>query len=424
MFHVTRRLPDRPHLDVPRREARELLADWKKGDHAALERIRAQHPRLKRLTLEEIAAAPPRLADAQWVIAREYTYETWANLKHRIEKNDAAVKIQEAIRAGDAGRAVALLRENPTLLHLPLRSRNWGAPLSFAATLGQFGVLQAVATLGPTDHQHALNRAILTGHLECAAWLLRNGAHLAPGLVMGPCQTLNSAGLSFLADAGAPFTDERGDKLAPLAMVLTIYSRKPAEKHACLSIFERLGYSLPDTAVMAFHRGRIDLLERHRRRDHALLARRFTSAEIYPPDLGCVRPDLAGMCGTPIDGGTLLHLAIDFDEQEVFDWLLANGANVNAAATVDASGFGGHTPLFNAVVSQGGCKSSAAMGRTLLARGADPAQRASLRKFLDWIERPRWHKVLAATPLEWGQTFPERGWVNLELLAQLPAAHP
>ena len=422
MSHVTRRLPDRPHLDVPRREARELLADWKKGDPTALERLRAQHPRLRRLTLEEVAAAPPRLADAQWVIAREYPYATWAELKQRIEKNDTAVGIQDAIRQGDAGRAVALLRENPALLHLPLRSRNWGAPLSHAATVGQLGVLQAVARLGPTDHQHALNRAILTGHLECAAWLLRNGAHLAPGLVMGPCHTLNGAALSFLADAGAAFTDERGDKLAPLAMVLTIYSRNPTGKHACLSVFDRLGYQLPDTAVMAFHRGRIDLLERHLRRDRALLARRFSTAEIYPPDLCGTGPE--AMCGTPIDGGTLLHLAIDFDEQEVFDWLLANGAEVNAAATVDARGFGGHTALFNAVVSQGGCRNSTGMGRALLARRADPAHRASLRKFLDWIDRPRWHEALAVTPLEWGQTFPERDWVNWELLAQLRAPPP
>jgi len=419
MSHVTRRLPGRPHLDKPRRDARELLADWKKGDRAALERLRAQHPRLKHLALEEIAAAPPCLADAQWVVAREYTYETWAELKQRIEKNAAAVEIQDAIRAGDAERTVALLRENPPLLHLPLRSRNWGPPLSFAANSGQLGVLQAIAKLGPADHQHALYRAILLGHLDCAAWLLGNGARLVPGLVMGPCQTLNSAGLSFLAEAGAPFTDARGDRLAPLAAVLTIYTRKPNEKHACLSVFERLGYSLPDTAIMAFHRGRLDLLERHLRREPMLLARRFPVAEIYPPDLGCGGPDAKGMCGTPIDGGTLLHLAIDFDELEIFDWLLANGAEVNAAATVDASGFGGHTPLFNAVVSQGGCKNSAAMGHALLARGADRAHRASLRKFLDWIERPRWHEALGVTPLEWGQTFPERDWINSDLLAHL-----
>ena len=53
---------------------------------------------------------------------------------------------------------------------------------------------------------------------------------------------------------------------------------------------------------------------------------------------------------TPIDGTTLLHLAIDFREREIFDWLLAHGADVNARAAIDRDGFGGHTPLFNAVV--------------------------------------------------------------------------
>ena len=104
------------------------------------------------------------------------------------------------------------------------------------------------------------------------------------------------------------------------------------------------------------------------RREPGLLARPFPLAEIYPPDL-FRGPDPKAMCGTPIAGGTLLHLAIDFDEQEDLRLAAREWSRVNAAATVDASGFGGHTPLFNAVVSQGGCKNSAAMGRALLARG-------------------------------------------------------
>ena len=38
---------------------------------------------------------------------------------------------------------------------------------------------------------------------------------------------------------------------------------------------------------------------------------------------------------TPIDGTTLLHLAIDFDEEDIFELLLAHGADVNARANVD-----------------------------------------------------------------------------------------
>jgi hypothetical protein len=89
---------------------------------------------------------------------------------------------------------------------------------------------------------------------------------------------------------------------------------------------------------------------------------------------------------------------------------------------VDAAGFGGHTPLFNAVVScayTNGRQRDAAMARTLLERGASPTLRASLRKFLDWIETPGWHEALDVTPAEWGRNFPMRELVSVEALRLL-----
>jgi hypothetical protein len=68
---------------------------------------------------------------------------------------------------------------------------------------------------------------------------------------------------------------------------------------------------------------------------------------------------------TPIDGTTLLHLAIDFDDEDIFQFLLAHGADVNARANVFVSGsegFGGHTPIYNAVVSHGKHQGSMAGG--------------------------------------------------------------
>src|SRR5258708_5755122 len=117
---------------------------------------------------------------------------------------------------------------------------------------------------------------------------------------------------------------------------------------------------------------------------------------------------------TPIDGATLLHVAIDFREREIFDWLLASGANANARATVDGDGFGGHTPLFNAVVC--GPWHDTAMTRGLLERGATKDTRASLRKFLDWIANPHWHEAPNVIAAEWGGQFPEKNWVNTEAL--------
>jgi hypothetical protein len=122
---------------------------------------------------------------------------------------------------------------------------------------------------------------------------------------------------------------------------------------------------------------------------------------------------------TPIDGTTLLHLSIDFAEQEVFDWLLAHGADVNARATAAADGFGGHTPLFHTVVS--GPWSRLTMLQSLLARGASTDTRASLHKFLDWRESPFWHEARNVTAVEWGRGFPDPTWVSAEALRLLGA---
>src|SRR5438093_13752461 len=163
--------------------------------------------------------------------------------------------------------------------------------MSHAANLGRLEIIKAVASLGARDYQHAFDRALLQGKLECARWLHEHGAKLAPGLVLGTCETLNPAGLGFLADLGAPFTDAKGNRLAPLGSALETYGRNPAGKHAVLEVFARQGYALPDTPIMAFHRGQADRLKQHLRRDPPLLDRRFSCREIYPPELGCSPED-------------------------------------------------------------------------------------------------------------------------------------
>ena len=86
-------------------------------------------------------------------------------------------------------------------------------------------------------------------------------------------------------------------------------------------------------------------------------------------------------------------------------------------ATVDGEGFGGHTPLFNAVVC--GPWSDLGMTASLLEHGAAKDTRASLRKFLDWIATPHWHEARDVTAAEWGRGFPEKKWVNAEALQLL-----
>jgi hypothetical protein len=417
MATVSRSLPPRPHLDVPKREARELLAEWREGRLEALERIRHGHPKFKDTTDAALAKATFKLSDAQQVLAREYGFTNWAAMKRRISASTVADALHQAIAGGDRDAVVEILRGNPEMLHLPVWSGNWGPPMSHAANLGQLEIIEAVAELGARDYQHAFDRAVLQGQLDCARWLHAHGAKLEPGLIMGPCETLEVEGFKFLLELEAPLVNQHGDRLAPLALVLETYGRYPAGKHGILELFAQQGYALPDTPMMAFHRGNVARLREHLRADPRLLERRFTLREIYPPECGCGNEGRSGMHWTPIDGTTLLHLAIDFQEREIFDWLLAEGGDVNARASIDHEGFGGHTPLFNAVVW--GHHQDTSFAAALLERGASRGARASLRKFLDWCEQPRWHEARNVTPAEWARTFPDPGWINraaLELL--------
>jgi ankyrin repeat protein len=422
MTTVSRDLPSRPHLDVPKRQARDLLKQFRAGNPDALDRVRRRHPRHKDADASSAKTAEFRLSDAQLVIAREYGLSNWTELKERINANTVADLLNKAIRADDRETVSRLLQSNPQLLHIPVWSGNWGPPMSHAANLGRLEIIKLAAQLGARDYQHAFDRAVLQGKLESARWLLEHGAKLTPGMVMGPCETLNSAGFRFLMELGAPCSDDRGNRLAPLAMVLETYCRNPAGKHEILDAFENRGFTFPDTAIMALHRGNPARLKEQLQRDPGLINRRFTLREIYPPELGCADDERSGLHGTPIAGTTLLHLAIEFDEPEIFDLLLTQGADVNARALVNADGFGGHTPLFNSVVNMPfacGRQRDAGMTRALLHRGASPGVRTTLRKFLDWCETPRFHEAREVTPAEWGHGFPEKGWVSAEALRLL-----
>jgi hypothetical protein len=237
---------------------------------------------------------------------------------------------------------------------------------------------------------------------------------------MGPCETQSGAGLALLLELGAEIRDGHGDPFAPVALVLETYCRNPEGKHHCFELFAGHGIGLPNTPPMAVHRGRIDLLEDHLRRDPGLLGRTFRHEEIYPRELGCHADESLALHGTPLAGTTLLHLCVDYDELEIARWLIEHGADVNAKAAIDDQGFGGHTPLFGCVVSQPwrvGRRKDDAFARLLLDHGADPNARASLRKRLRFVADESWHEYRDVTPLAWGRRFHDQDWVSRRVMA-------
>lgn len=395
-----RHLPVRPRLDQLKHQAKDLLRAVRRGDVTALAEFSRNHPD---------PPIPPaaKLADAQLALARSYGLPSWPRLV-------LACRMTDAICRDDLAAVRELVLRHSTLLYEDARGvkGNWGPPMSYAANLGRDRIIQMLLELGADDVQFAFERACLQGKTATARLLYRKGARPVDGSVMGPCETQNASGLALLLELGARLCDEHGDPLAPVAMILETYGRNPEGKHECLNLLARHGIELPDTAPMAVHRGRIDLLERLLERNPDLVNATFAHEDIYPPALGCHDDHTLALGGTPVADGTLLHMCVDYNELHIARWLLERGADVNARAAVDARGFGGHTPLFNCVVVQPPIRTSDIFARLFLDRGADPNTRASLRKQLRGADDETEHEYRDVTPLSWGERFHDQSFVS------------
>ncbi|MGC2450489.1 MAG: hypothetical protein WA477_22755 [Candidatus Sulfotelmatobacter sp.] len=184
-----RHFPVHPNLEQLRHQAKDLQRDLRKRDPDAVALLRKHHPQAP-----DPAAA--KLADAQLVLARSYGLPSWGRLV-------TACRMTAAICAGDVEAVRGLLMKDPRLLHEAARGlpdSNWGPPMSYAANVGQDAIIQMLRDMGATDVQHAFDRACLQGKIETARRLYQMGARPVPGCVMGPCETLNNAGLLITPD--------------------------------------------------------------------------------------------------------------------------------------------------------------------------------------------------------------------------------
>ena len=424
-----RHLPVRPNLDQLKHQAKDLLRAVQRGDSEALDEFMKFHPETERFALNadkmsahrpQDARASIKLADAQLVLARSYGAASWPRLVQ-------ACNLIDAIWRDDIDTVREIVSENPKLLHenAGIRNSNWGPPLSYAANLGRDEIIKLLYKFGAMDLEHAMGRAMLQSKVETAAMIHQLlGSPLPPaGSLGGPAYTLSVQGTAFALRVGARVRDEDGKRLAPVDVVLETDSRTPNAKHQILELYVAHGLELPDTPTMALHRGRIDLLEEHLRRDPKLLERTFTHEEIYPPAMGC-HDEVQATQGTPLKGATLLHLCADYDEIEIARWLLEKGMNVNAKAEVDQDGFGGHTALFGTVVSQPNFWMNyqerpqfAPFTQLLLDHGADLNLRASLRKQLHPGYGPKYdvtstYEYRDVTALSWGRQFHVKVFVS------------
>jgi len=195
-------------------------------------------------------------------------------------------------------------------------------------------------------------------------------------IIFAPCESWDPAALKWLLDHGAnPNCRDHGYEISghpypgtALDYLIAGYARSLERLSACINILLEAGgatkYDAP--AVLALLRSRRDGLAEQIDGDPALVNRRFS-------ELDC---GMSGGRSLTLQGGTLLHVAAEYGALEAATLLLDRGADVNARATVDGAGVGGHTAIFHAVTQfdDGGLP----VTQLLLERGADLTVRVKL----------------------------------------------
>src|SRR3954468_2031240 len=107
----SRELPARPSLDHLKHEAKALHNAFTEGDADARRRV-----------LDAIGETTPlKLTDAQRVIAREYGFPTWAELRERVQAtagvDEAIAEFLAAVQQQNRDGAARVLRAQPRVGH-------------------------------------------------------------------------------------------------------------------------------------------------------------------------------------------------------------------------------------------------------------------------------------------------------------------
>ena len=318
MTEPASRLPARPSLEQLRKQAKHLLRDVRAGDPDASTRVRAILPRV----LD--GGSEPALADAQFVLAREYGFQSWAALVHHVEQltpSNASPPHRPPIRP--------LELRSTRVITLP---DGGSAPadtvwdMYLAAHAGDLDQVKALVARHPGLARHEYN------YTPPVHFAVREG---------------HSRLVRFLADRGA---------------IDPSYRSYPFQD-TLLTIADDRGHS----AVVAVLRERI--------------ARRFTLNEGLTPILEAAqRGDLAAVeqelgrdpslaLGSNDVGMTPLHAAANHGHLAVVRTLLDAGAPVNAVMG------DGYRPVHNALMPRGRVKpspeASHAVADALIARGAE-----------------------------------------------------
>lgn len=178
---MSRALPERANLEFLANQAKDFLKDAKAGNAIALDRLRAFGP--------YAASSPPKLADCQHALAREYGFASWPKLQAHVQAQ-AATDPREALAAALKTGTIAVVADKlerfPSLkarLNEPVLGGAFGAtPLIVAVQRANRELvdllLAAGADINQRSHWWAGGFHVLEEDHGLADFLLARGATL------------------------------------------------------------------------------------------------------------------------------------------------------------------------------------------------------------------------------------------------------
>ena len=264
-------LSPNPNLEQLKKQAKDLLRAHKAAEPSAAIRFRQSDPERSSLSDEAVFQAKFALKDAQRVIAREYGFDKWSDLKRHVESVQAEGEgflfaegalpptvetLLRAVENGDVEKVAAMLQQNPGMVHARISGemREGDTLLHRADTLqandgsdrddphlttaqlliDQGADINAIGGRGNAVNATPLDGAVWAGNLGMVKLLLANGADpekAADGMPT-PVETAASHDRTdiflLLIDAGACYSIEQTIQLGLLEQTRRLLDADPA----------------------------------------------------------------------------------------------------------------------------------------------------------------------------------------------------